>query len=135
MKNKLNSILLVDDNSDCNFFHKRLFQKMDVAEKIEIVFDGKEAIDYLTSKKDGKYPQPSIIFLDINMPVMNGWEFLDEYEKLTLNQKAKVILVMLTTSLNPDDIHRAEKNPSVSEFKNKFLTEESVKSILNKYFP
>ncbi|HKB44406.1 MAG TPA: hypothetical protein VKC90_08445, partial [Chitinophagaceae bacterium] len=76
-----------------------------------------------------------LIFLDINMPAMNGWEFLDKYNELDQQHKGKVITVMLTTSLNPDDKLKANDNPIISRFETKPLTSEKLHAILRKYFP
>ena len=78
MKQKLNSILLIDDDIATNFIHTRLIKKTLVVDTIITKLNGEEAMEYLTTKKDGEYPQPELIFLDINMPVMNGWEFIEE---------------------------------------------------------
>lgn len=130
---KLTSIVLVDDDDDCNFFHKRLFKKMEIVENVVIAKDGLEALEYLLS--DEIPPTPDTIFLDINMPRMDGWSFLAEYEKLELRRKAKIILIMLTTSLNPADKEKAMKIQSVDGFKNKYLTRESIEEIVLKHFP
>jgi CheY-like chemotaxis protein len=135
MKKKLNCILLVDDDSNCNFFHRRLLNKMECTERVEIAVNGIEALNFLESIKDGKHPMPAIIFLDINMPVMDGWEFLEAYKKLDEDMKAKIVLVMLTTSLNPNDKVRAEGYGVVNGFNNKFLTEKAVNKILAEHFP
>ncbi len=135
MKKKLKSILLVDDDNDCNFFHKRLLKKMDCVEKIYTAYDGKEALEFLQSTIDGEHPNPNIIFLDINMPRMNGWSFLDEYQKLSEQQKAQIVLVMLTTSLNPDDRNKAESYKEVKGFESKYLTQDSLTQILARFFP
>ncbi|MEO9967826.1 MAG: response regulator [Reichenbachiella sp.] len=132
---KLDCILLVDDDDDCNYFHKKLLKEMECANHVEVATDGQEALDFLLSIKNNKHPQPQIIFLDINMPVMDGWEFLEEYEKLKPNQKAQVVLVMLTTSLNPDDHERAKKFSVLSDFHNKLLTESKVMDLFKKHFP
>ncbi len=134
MKKKLNCVLLVDDDEDCNYFHKRLLTKMKITDKVEIANNGQEALDFLVSVTEGKYPQPAIIFLDINMPVMNGWEFLEAYKNLDDNQKGKLILVMLTTSLNPDDRLKALENDIVNDFENKYLNKESLTRILKNNF-
>jgi len=134
MAKKLNSILLVDDDNDCNFFHERLIKKMEYAEHVYIVNNGREAIDFLKSKVNGKHPHPDIIFLDINMPIMNGWEFIEEYQKLQDNQKAKVMLIMLTTSLNPDDLEHAKQYKDIKGYKNKYLDKESMSEILKEFF-
>jgi len=135
MKEKLKRILLVDDDNDCNFFHKRLLTKMDCVEEVQIANNGLEALDFLSTIIDGKYPSPEIIFLDINMPRMNGWEFLEKYAMLEEDQKAKNILIMLTTSLNPDDKILGMHHKDVKGFYNKFLSKETLSEILVKYFP
>jgi CheY-like chemotaxis protein len=141
MKKKLNCILLVDDDVATNYLTRMVLEEADVAETIETTLNGKEALAFLTNT--GKYenntndlfPQPSLIFLDINMPVMDGWEFLDAYQKLPEHQRAKIIIVMLTTSLNPDDKIRAETATDVTSFRNKPMTEEMVLDIVRTHFP
>ena len=140
MKKKLNCVLLVDDNESDNFLHKRVIEKSGITDHIEIVLNGKEAIERLTAKVKlgkaaGTYRQPDLIFLDINMPVMDGWEFLEEYRKLEDAQKGKVILIMLTTSLNPADISKAKKTLGTGYFKYKPLTLELLNEIMKQHFP
>jgi CheY-like chemotaxis protein len=135
MKKKLGSVLLIDDDEDCNFFHERLFRKMNCVEKVYVAQDGEEALEFLRSTIEEAHTCPSIIFLDINMPRMNGWDFLKEYDKLDMKYKAKVVLIMLTTSLNPEDKARALSYKAVDGFENKYLTKESVEQLLAKYFP
>jgi len=132
MKKKLNCILLIDDDNDDNFFHQIVIKKMNITERIEVILDGGEAIEFLT--KENKTP-PDLIFLDINMPKMNGWEFLELYKKLSAEHKAKVVVVMLTTSINPDDKKRGEQFSEIIGFNSKPLTEEMIKEILDRYFP
>ena len=114
MKKKLNCVLLVDDNASDNFLHKRIIQKADMTKHIEIAENGEEALDFLITKAkcgqpESSYCQPELILLDINMPVMDGWQFLEEYNKLEKVQKGKGVVIMLTTSLNPADIAKTEK--------------------------
>lgn len=135
MKKKLNCILLVDDDDDCNYFHKRLLDDLQCVEHIEIATDGQEALDFLLSKNGGQHPKPEMIFLDINMPVMDGWEFLEEYDKLDTSQKADIVLVMLTTSLNPDDKAKATKYSDILDFQNKLLTRNRMIELFEKHFP
>src|SRR6266699_6375386 len=100
MKRKLDCILLVDDSREDNRFHQIIINEMDIVNRIDIVLNGLEALAYLT--KEGQIP-PELIFLDINMPKMNGWEFLEQYKHLDMKQKARVVIMILTTSANPDD--------------------------------
>ncbi len=130
MSKKLHCILLVDDDKACNFFHQRLLKEMDCAENIEVATDGRMALDLLKSRKC----KPDIIFLDINMPKMDGWEFLAEYEQLPADEKATTIIAMVTSSLNPDDKAKSEAFTSVKGFNSKYLNEEVVKSLLERDF-
>ena len=140
MKAKLNSILLIDDDEGTNFINKRVIQKADIAEEVVTTYNGSEALDYLCNQ--GKYenpgkpfPQPMLILLDINMPIMDGWEFLDAYHKLHESKKSKIIIVMLTTSFNPDDSKRAGEYTDISGFKNKPLSIETLNDIIQTHFP
>ena len=126
--------MLVDDNPDDNFFHERVIRKSDAANIVIAKQTGMEALDYLTSKKDHNDTHPDLIFLDINMPRMNGWEFLEEYNKLYKQFQSHAIVLMLTTSVNPDDRMKAELLNGVSDFKTKPLTGEMLTEILGKYF-
>jgi len=130
VKKKLSCILLVDDDYEDNVFHKLIISRMNIAESIEEANDGIEALDYL---KKSKAP-PELIFLDINMPRMNGWEFLEEYKDLDAEQKAKTIIMMLSTSSNPDGIRKARKIAEVSGFKTKPLSKEMMVEILEDFF-
>ena len=140
MKKKLNCVLLIDDDLGTNFINQIFIKKANIPDNIQTVLNGKEAIDFITNK--GKYEkvgnifaQPMLTLLDINMPVMDGWEFLEAYKNLEVHQKGQIVIVMLTTSLNPDDKKRAENISDVSGFKNKPLTLQIIEDIMQKHFP
>ena len=132
MNTKLNCIMLIDDDADDNFFHQLVIDEMNITEHVEVALNGLEALDYLKSEKQ---PRPDLVFLDINMPKMNGWEFLEEHNKLPEEQKANVIVIMLTTSSNPEDKKRAEHYADATAFNSKPLTKEMLTQILERYFP
>lgn len=139
MKKKLNCVLLVDDNASDNFLHKRVIEKAGITDYIGIAENGQDALDFLTTrwqcgKPDISYCQPALIFLDINMPVMDGWQFLEEYHKLGEDQKGKVVIIILTTSLNPDDLTKTHTILGDDHFKYKPLTLEMVSEIMQKFF-
>jgi CheY-like chemotaxis protein len=132
MNIKLPCILLIDDDDDDNYFHKMIIDEMNITEHVEVALNGLEALDYL---KDENKTKPDLVFLDINMPKMNGWEFLEEHKKLCQEQKAKIIVIMLTTSSNAEDKKRAGQCHEVTNFNSKPLTKEMLTAILEQYFP
>ena len=135
---RVNCILLVDDNPADNEFHKIIIEEANICDHVHIVVNGQQALDYLLKSGEPNqsedFPLPAIIYLDINMPGMSGFEFLAEYHKLDENLKSKVMIVMLTTSLNPDDRIRAMTDKEVTEFETKPLTVEMLQEIVEKYF-
>src|SRR5688572_6747168 len=130
MKKHVHCIMLIDDNPDDNFFHERLIRKHGRADVVVAKQSGEEALAYLRAKSEHEDKHPDIIFLDINMPGMNGWEFLDVYRQLEEHLRSKVMVVMLTTSENPDDYKRAAAYNLVSDFRSKPLTVEMLDEIL-----
>ncbi|MBD2858360.1 response regulator [Spongiibacter sp. KMU-158] len=135
MTKPLKTALLIDDCEATNFLHQMVLESSGFVEQIVTKYNGKEAIDYLKTAVDGEYPRPELVFLDINMPVMNGWEFLDQYDLLEDNQKAGVVVVMLTTSFNPADEKHAREIRQISNFQNKPLTEEKLRKVIEDCFP
>ena len=135
MKRKLDCILLVDDDEPTNFIHKIVLQETDCCEEIVVCEDGASALDTLKDRYLKNRSLPNLIFLDINMPGMNGWQFIEKYQELEPKLREEIIVVMLSTSENPDDLRKANELVTVSSFYNKPLTEGLIFSILEKYFP
>lgn len=136
MKQKLDKVLLIDDSDADNFIHQRVIKKADITNNIIVKKSGQEALDYLSTLVDETlYPVPNLVFLDINMPGMNGWEFLEHYEKLPLNQKAEIIVCMLTTSISETDKKKAETLPHIKSYKHKPLTQETLMEVVRTFFP
>ena len=130
--NKLRSVLLVDDFDADNFMHTMLLEELDCTEHIDVALNGREALNYL-QRPD--VIRPELILLDINMPVMNGWEFLQEYKKLDESLRADAVMMMVTTSLNPDDQSRAGQCGAIKCFVSKPLSDEDMKLLLAQHFP
>ena len=124
--------MLVDDDQLDNRFHQIIIEGMDITDNIHTAENGLQAIKYL---KQEDCIRPELIFLDINMPKMNGWEFLEAYKDLEEGQKSQIIIMMLTTSLNPSDKAKAQKISEITGFQVKPLSEEMLTEILEKYFP
>jgi CheY-like chemotaxis protein len=134
MKNKLNTILVIDDDEPTNFLNKMIIQEAGCAEHVKAVQSGQEALEFLSREQNNLSEGPDLIFLDINMPAMNGWEFLEKYRQLNKEQQARVMVVMLTTSLFTEDKIKASEMPEVSGFENKPLTAEKLNRVLEKFF-
>jgi len=144
MNPQLNCILLIDDDEPTNFLNKMTLEQAGCTRHIRVAQSGQEALDYLRGcggdngfpegGSSGRSPRPDLIFLDINMPAMDGWEFLERYKTLPAEQKADIVLIMLTTSLNPDDEVKTRTIPEVAGFENKPLSQHRLKALLEKYF-
>lgn len=138
MKRKLDCVLLIDDDEPTNFLNKMIIEETGCVREVKVTHSAREALDYLSGRQQltdgGKPPTPEIIFLDINMPAMDGWEFLEKYDKLSPEQKASMIVVMLTTSFNPEDELKASKISYISSYQNKPLTQDILMDIFEEHF-
>jgi CheY-like chemotaxis protein len=123
--NSFHSIILVDDDPINNLINKRLISKLDISPKIEEYLEAEKAIEKIRSLE---VDQHTLIFLDINMPVMNGWDFLNQYLIEFKNRKDKI--VVLSSSIDFQDRLKAKDFHCVEGFIEKPLTPEKIKSIL-----
>ncbi len=131
---KFKSVLLVDDDPTINFVHKLFLTEWEVTDQIYTAANGQEALDFLAQNEDfGQHP-PSMILLDINMPVMNGFEFLEAYQQLPEANKASVIMAMLTTSLHEKDREKASKFINLDSYMSKPLEKEQLMEVINKHW-
>src|SRR5476651_365814 len=127
------SILLVDDDEINNFISIKLIKKALLNTEITACLNGKFAIDQLweiRSKDPSKLPD--YILLDINMPIMNGWEFLDEYEKLNIDPVRKTKIFIISSSVFSNDISKAKSYPLVVDFVSKPLNVEKITDLFEK---
>ena len=128
MKN-YKSIFLVDDDDASNFLSQRIIDEMKITEHTSTFENGKDALDFMAhnccQKEIISELCPELILLDINMPVMDGFQFLSEFQSAKNMQKEKVKIYILTSSNNPNDIEKA-KNYSVSGYINKPITKEKL---------
>lgn len=131
----LSSVLLVDDDSTTNFLNKLLLTRMGVAEQVLIAENGEQALRTLdqTCRDPATSACPRLILLDMNMPVLNGLAFLEAYVQMPLANQQAIVVVMLTTSLHPVDLAKAEQLP-IAGFLNKPLTQEKVTALLQEHF-
>ncbi len=121
--------LLIDDNDIDNFINKKLLVKTNFAREIIEKKSAGSALDYLRATFEKNEGLPDIIFLDIMMPVMDGFDFLDEFDLLPDEIKNNCKIIMLSSTESFKDLNRANSNKYVYKFLNKPLTEMVLAAI------
>lgn len=135
MSKSINCVLFVDDNPLTNFLNIKLLSEVSTSTQVIALESAEDLLDFL--KREGEYTTekavPNIIFLDINMPRMDGFEFLERYNELELNLVKDILIVFLTTSIRNRDRSKAFDNDFVYDFVAKPLTEEVYLKIARFY--
>ncbi len=126
---KFDLVMLVDDNDTDNFISKRIIEITRFADQVEVKNSGKAALDYLSENQNNPEALPNIIFLDINMPVVDGFVFLYEFEKFKELVKTRCKVIILSSSDNKRDIDKIVNNNYVIKFITKPLTETALDEI------
>jgi CheY-like chemotaxis protein len=121
---QFHTCLLVDDNYIDNFVTRKILESGSFAEKIIVIQSPVEALDALGNGE----VKPDVIFLDIRMPQMSGFEFLQSYEQLTIDKEHTKIF-MLSSSLDPTDMNNSLGNKYVTQFVHKPLTHEALEEL------
>ena len=117
--------LLIDDNYIDNFVTRRILEGGNFAEKVVVL---QSAGDAINSLRTGAV-KPDVIFLDIRMPVMGGFEFLQEYDKLEIDNKQAIKIFMLSSSLDPTDLKKSTNNKYITQFIHKPITQKTLDDI------
>jgi CheY-like chemotaxis protein len=129
---KLNQVLIIDDDEVNNLFCKIVIEHFGIAEDVHYCMSGPEAFDYLDLCINGKISIPDLILLDINMPNMGGFDFLDQYVGLGYNESMSTRISMLSSSDAKYDINKAIKYSCVIDYIVKPLSEQALERLLYK---
>ncbi|MBR2649737.1 MAG: response regulator [Sediminibacterium sp.] len=124
-------ICIIDDDEVYQFTVTKNIQSQQLAKKILVFSDGEEALNFLCANIGDNNAVPDVIFLDINMPIMDGWQFLEEYIRLKPRIGKKVTLYMVSSSVDPADTQRAKQIEEVSDYIIKPITPDQLKVIVN----
>jgi CheY-like chemotaxis protein len=123
------SILLVDDEKIFNFISTKVLEGMGVSDEIHAATNGNSAIELINNYFSGTRPIPRLILIDLNMPVMDGFAFIEAFQRLPIANKEKAVLAVLTSSSNQQDKDRA-KALGIKHFLTKPLSEPDIRRVL-----
>jgi response regulator RpfG family c-di-GMP phosphodiesterase len=131
VKDRPTSVYIIDDQPLDNIIVEMLIKRVDKEIDVNIINNGESAINKLIeiSQSEPKL-LPDYIFLDINMPGMDGWQFLSEYARLKMDQLKKTRIYILSSSFYHEDITRSHSNPLVVDFISKPFKLENLRTIL-----
>jgi CheY-like chemotaxis protein len=123
-----NKVLLIDDENICNFVTSKIIEKEGIAHLVESFLNAKPALSKIQNDLIDGDQLNNLILLDINMPIMNGWEFLEEFERLPESIRARYTVMLLTSSIDSRDVEKSKSYKSVKKFISKPFSIEKIQS-------
>ena len=124
------NVLLVDDDTIMNFVNKKTLERLGIIKQIDTALNGKQAIDLFNGYYAGSNSLPDVVLLDLNMPVMDGFQFIELFQKLKIPNSEKVKIVILTSSRDQKDQIRA-KELGIEHFLSKPVDEVTIARVLS----
>ncbi len=121
---------IVDDDEVYKMGIKRLIKRADFINEVQFFENGKLAIDALLANKSDAGMLPNVILLDINMPIMDGWEFLEIFNTIKQQLAKSIIIYMVSSSINPKDIEKAKNYEDVTEYLEKPVTLDEIQQMV-----
>jgi len=130
IKNRIKRACIIDDDSIFVYGIKRIMNEIDLCDEVIVYTNGNSALNELGSLVQQGKKLPDVILLDLNMPVMDGWVFLDDFVKIPNHDQDHLSLYILSSSINPSDIEKAKTYPIVNNFISKPVTIPDLRHIL-----
>lgn len=131
MKNKA-TVCIIDDDEIFQFITKKSFERLDRQDDLLFFLNGEDALIYMKGVIDGINPNPDIIFLDINMPIMDGWDFLNELQKINDTGFKLPDIYMVSSSIDDKDLIKSKTFPIITDYIVKPIKDVNIKEILNR---
>lgn len=125
----VNVACIVDDDDVYIYGIKKMLQKNPLCKKLKVFHNGEEALEFFKDLTNNPKDIPDIIILDINMPIMDGWEFLEEFIPLRPKLHKEVVIYMVSSSIDKHDIDRAKSISAISDYIIKPITEDKLKDL------
>lgn len=131
---KIETACIIDDDSIFIYGTKRLMAEVDFCETVLIFENGQDAINGLNEITAKGEKLPAVIFLDLNMPIMNGWEFLEDFVKIPNHNREKVTIFIISSSVDPRDLERIKSYKVVNNYILKPISTNDLRSVLENAF-
>ncbi|WP_405400504.1 response regulator [Maribacter sp. Asnod2-G09] len=131
--NKVQNCCIIDDDPIFVYGTKRIIKEVDFATSVLVYSNGQEALDGLTKLCMAREPLPDVIFLDLNMPILNGWEFLDEFKNCKSKRSKKIVIYIISSSVDPRDLERVKNYEQVDTYILKPITPDDLAKILGNF--
>tara|TARA_R110000868_G_scaffold265371_1_gene524191 strand:+ start:74 stop:481 length:408 start_codon:yes stop_codon:yes gene_type:complete len=133
MPKSFENVYFIDDDPIYVFISKKLIVEENFCKNIRVFENGKNAIEAIVDNGTAKQQLPNIIFLDLTMPVMNGWEFLESFQASPIENKETIKIIVMSSSINPLEIDMIKSYPIVSEYIVKPITPADLAKIIKTY--
>ncbi|WP_162343314.1 response regulator [Cyclobacterium salsum] len=129
--NNIKNLTLIDDDEVFVYLTRKTLNKTNLVDHIRVFENGLDALNFIKNNLGNQDNLPEVIFLDLSMPIMDGWQFLDEFSRLKLDLSKKITIYICSSSISPDDVARAKSISEVSDFIFKPITSQKLYDIVD----
>ncbi len=129
--NTIKNLTIIDDDDIFVYLTTRLIEQTKMVDEINVFDNGLEAIEFLKANKHSPELLPELVFLDLSMPIMDGWQFLNEYTSLSPHLDKKVTIYVLSSSISPDEVARAKTISEVSDYLIKPISKDRLVHLIS----